>query len=89
MSCPTCDHTMERLTVGYFLCPRCGTVRVVGQGTEAGVTLAVVVPQLVDRCRDFEALTITNGCLSHQAQDERVVLWEGIAESIHPRGEKT
>ena len=26
MSCPTCDHTMQRLDE-WFWCPRCGTVK--------------------------------------------------------------
>ena len=27
MACSTCDHTMQALAVGWFWCPRCGTVR--------------------------------------------------------------
>ena len=73
---------MECLTVGYFLCPRCGTVRVVGAGVEALVTLAVVVPKLVERCREFETTIPSIDAGERDAKD----VWraEGIAESIRP-----
>lgn len=27
MACPTCDHTMQGISDGYFWCPRCGTLK--------------------------------------------------------------
>lgn len=48
MACPTCDHTMEKISDGnggVFWCRRCGTIK-------SNVTF-VDRPMLVDRCRKF------------------------------------
>lgn len=55
MSCPTCSHTMHKLSASpkhLWWCPRCGTLKeVVGHlGKEFTSTEA---PQVVDRLRRF------------------------------------
>ncbi len=55
MSCPTCDHTMQHMYhmdgCAYW-CPRCGTVKVDGASHH--------VPKLVERCRQFDADTMSS-----------------------------
>lgn len=48
MSCPTCDHTMQRLAGHVFWCPRCGTLK-----TAPGEREEIEAPELVKRCRAF------------------------------------
>ncbi|HVL14064.1 MAG TPA: hypothetical protein VM529_15955 [Gemmata sp.] len=81
MSCPTCDHTMERIGQtevggGIYLCPRCGTVK--AHGYNGNVT--TYYPKLVGRCREFERQLGVPGDW-HGLYDE----WQtrGIAESIN------
>lgn len=74
MSCPTCDHTMQRLNCGcetsrrWFWCPRCGTVKQDESDADA--------PALVDRCRKMQALNVG---LTFRVDWKRL----GIAESIN------
>jgi len=44
MSCPTCDHTMQRIENETFWCPRCGTLR---------LGPMIEMPMLVERVRMF------------------------------------
>lgn len=81
MSCPTCDHTMERICTfepdvdgdgsGVFICPRCGTYIIEGSLDSPHV------PKIVSRCRSFES------CLLRHTL--KMDLWRnmGIAESIN------
>lgn len=75
MACPTCDHSMESLGIGWFWCPRCGTIRrrIVDTMTTA---TSDSVPELVNRCRRFE---------SHHLPDDLAGAWLviGIRESIN------
>ncbi len=57
MSCPNCDHTMERINAvgsssSWYWCPRCGTIR----EERTDYTTDVSTPKLVERCRVFEKL---------------------------------
>jgi hypothetical protein len=61
MPCPTCDHTLSRLTGevghGFYHCPRCGTVMEQAVDSDANQLPGfpkVYVPWLVLRCRQFE-----------------------------------
>jgi tRNA(Ile2) C34 agmatinyltransferase TiaS len=49
MACPTCSHTMQKVSGegSMYWCPRCGTLRYQETMTET--------TKLVDRCREFEA----------------------------------
>jgi hypothetical protein len=56
MACPTCDHTMHKLSLpaavtSTWWCPRCGTLKheLVGPFEDREE-----VPALVKRCREFE-----------------------------------
>ena len=87
MSCPTCSHTLQRLTGeighGFYHCPRCGTVMeqaVDEDGRELYGFPKVYVPKLVTRCREFSP--------THSAP-----LWTrwhllGINEAIWPEYER-
>ena len=83
MSCPTCDHTMERLCDwspcdgSIFLCPRCGTVKM--EDGDRPAESKVYVPKLVERCRKFEIQEIV-GCVSREVDKWHSL---GIAESLH------
>lgn len=80
MSCPTCDHAMSRLgcqyseCAGSWHCPRCGTLKI---GHEDG-HVDILVPALVERCREFQVLSI-------EGYTEKSLAWHrlGIAEAIH------
>lgn len=77
MTCPTCNHTMERIhEVMVFQCPRCGTTRVEDSGTDGP---SVYVPKLVSRCREFEKILVNAGMMTN-VQPWRTL---GIAESIN------
>ena len=81
MSCPTCDHTMQKVGVfddngPTFWCPRCGTLRV---DTQAGEF--VDRPKLVDRCREF-------GGKMNCAADWTIWVMIGVEESIFVPGER-
>lgn len=52
MACPTCDHTMQNLALGWFWCPRCGTVRERYQEEGFPRIENDSVPKLVERLRD-------------------------------------
>ena len=88
MTCPTCDHTMELLTmdtandVHYSLCPRCGTVVMNEKDLDGRPMSQSFVPKLVERCRDFWRFGLSDGeCpTSHLVQGWNRV---GIAESIN------
>lgn len=75
MPCPTCDHTMSRLGCQYsecqgsWACPRCGTLKI---GHDDG-HVDVIVPSLVERCRQFEQY-VRDDTFWHQL---------GVAESIN------
>jgi hypothetical protein len=61
MSCPTCDHTMERVAMdvfrrGCFWCPRCGTVWTTSCDETGAWVNRDEPPALVDRCRRFEKI---------------------------------
>ena len=76
MSCVTCTHTMDLIGEAdrcrYYHCPRCGTMFVKSDGSQADRWWA---PKLVERCREFEAtLGPAWGALWHRL---------GIKESIH------
>lgn len=83
MSCPTCSHTLARISNSepLYLCERCGTVCDGGPiGGSQWPWRAVYVPHLVARCRDFRARVIDS--LGHpDVLDD----WEelGIAEAIN------
>lgn len=97
MSCPTCDHTMERIThagepvQAVFWCPRCGTIRTRMDTMPAGES-DDAVPKLVERCREFGKLQYLVPAPSeertaiHRMRDE----WKrlGIAESIHTESQR-
>ncbi len=55
MSCPTCDHTMQRVGQGVFWCPRCGTLRTV-LSLPAAIRNDDAAPRLVDSMRDLIGL---------------------------------
>ncbi len=80
MSCPTCGKTMQYLGETdrrIYHCATCGTVRM--QGTHYD---DFHVPQLVERCRMFEAQELF-------APDWTTTkAWHtlGIAEAINPPG---
>lgn len=100
MACPTCDHAMQNVgtsPVGrpLFWCGRCGTVHSEPSGRvdpSADSNLAdgyYGVPKLVERCRKF----IDNiGATIHIGDPLQQVVREwyadGIAESIHPPGDR-
>lgn len=51
MSCPTCEHTMQRLNTGddqLYWCPRCGTLR-----EKRGTFVNDEPPMLPARVRDM------------------------------------
>jgi hypothetical protein len=85
VSCPTCDHTMERIDLAaegesrLFLCPRCGTVKFEHPHGEP----TVYVPKLVERCREFEERRYLVS-----AGDFRPWFTLGIAESINLPGKR-
>jgi len=67
MSCPTCDHTLGRLTgaedMAFFNCERCGTVVVEAHDDKGGLVPGFprhYVPKLVERCREFAGLTFSD-----------------------------
>lgn len=74
MACPTCDHTMHRLSGGEAWCPRCGTLRsrIDDERCHDEMTMLVL------RCREF----------STTLGPSWKGLWHkmGIEESIHPPG---
>lgn len=77
MACPTCNHTMQRISpdvMGMFWCPRCGTIR-----NHLGHT-DFEAPKLVDRCREFGG-TLGPAWIS---------LWQriGIEEAIYTPEER-
>lgn len=84
MSCPTCDHTMQKVAVEthgtWFLCPRCGTMTFTLPGGEHFNTY---IPALVQRCRDFADQAVNR-------KTERIAdVWRrtGIADAINkPEG---
>lgn len=78
MSCPTCGHSIHALGCKvsgdtFFYCPRCGTI--------LPCTGEVVVPALVERCRNFEFLLCAGGFTGK----ELIADWDhlGIRESIN------
>jgi hypothetical protein len=81
--CPTCDHCLNRLFSladgdDYFHCPRCGTV-VARRGS---VWVDTYVPRLVERCREFGPVGLTNAL--------RALWWSlGIEESIRLPHDRT
>jgi hypothetical protein len=85
MSCPTCDHTMQRLNEhwpAYYYCPRCGTLRTVQIGLLSPDDVAV--PKLVTRCQEFQRDFIKRA--ASLSWDRFVNAWHhlGIQESIWP-----
>ena len=80
MACPTCDHTMKKISkpfsdpLSVFWCPRCGTISG-GFNTE--------VPNLVERARAFE-----NGLGTDEASGASNWIRLGIGESINLPGER-
>lgn len=70
MSCPTCDHTMQKVVYGIFWCPRCGTLMQEGGTAE--------MPGLVERCRELAAENTHSSAFPWPA-------WRrlGIAEAIN------
>lgn len=59
MSCPTCDHTMQKLSEIdpiRFWCPRCGTLTEINGWGEA-TRRQDEAPKLVARCREFASTT--------------------------------
>lgn len=80
MSCPTCDHTMQRVVEGVFWCPRCGTLKQPVTSNVLGIHAydSFVQPLLIERCRTF-------GDSLGPAWSQ---LWitQGIQESIFPPG---
>ena len=87
MSCPTCDHTMQRLGCqldecrGTFWCPRCGTL-LVKSGIISTAEDETAAPDLVRRCKEFEA-RIDPG-------EQAGIAWKriGISESINLPGSR-
>lgn len=93
MSCPTCGNAMtgfkmersgEPIT-GMLWCPACGTA----SQDEPNPLGSYCVPKLVERCRKF----IDNiGATIHIGDPLQQVVREwyadGIAESIHPPGDR-
>lgn len=81
MPCPTCFHTIQRMTTkcehnpGWFWCPRCGTL-----ATQYCV-FAADVPALVGR-----AVKLADEVLSHVGQNEAVIRLErAVRESCTGR----
>lgn len=54
MSCPTCDHTMQKLSAEEptYWCPRCGTLKTIQCHLEDGF-VNLDTPKLVTRTRDL------------------------------------
>lgn len=87
MACPTCDHTMHRLSVerpdakevGTFWCPRCGTIKEGGNEIYNSSS-----PMLVERCRQFKSGLGPDWQRVWQPADRVGGLWHrlGIDESI-------
>jgi glutaredoxin-related protein len=88
MSCPTCDHTMQKLSADpkhLWWCPRCGTLKeVVGHlGREY---VSVEAPKVVDRLRGFVRMidgTDAGKFLRREAESC------GILESVMPPAERS
>jgi hypothetical protein len=84
MSCPTCNHTMEKIGTiletdrPLFQCPRCGTLK------HGLIDPIIYTPDLVERCRQFEKQTVLDipGVIG---RDWRCI---GIAESINLPGDR-
>lgn len=83
MACPTCGQELEKEYPGedgwMAHCLRCGTL--VSNDDLNGEF--VYVPQLVERCRAFQAGYADNGTFTPARWTE-----SGIAESIHPPGDR-
>lgn len=75
MSCPSCSHTMHRLSNEpvYFWCPRCGTIRRV---TAESDPPDIGVPALIERVR------ACHECLPAEGKKAFHIL--GITEAITP-----
>jgi len=60
VACPTCDHTMQRIgnadhdQNGIYWCPRCGSIQEL-KGILVATVVDQAVPNLVERCRKYEA----------------------------------
>lgn len=76
-TCPTCASEMGTIDMAVYMCPRCGTTR--------DAVDNIRVPQLVERCREFERQT------ANLTGYGRVSLFTqlGISESINPPDRKT
>lgn len=83
-TCPTCASEMGTIDMAVCVCPRCGTTR--------DAVDNIRVPQLVERCREFQLqMTVGTGLGSQYASKPLKQLWGslGIAESINPPDRKT
>lgn len=82
MSCPTCGHAMECLSLvltrGPYWCPRCGTIGSLSPEDNPQWH----VPKLVDRCREMEKALGPEWVAQCGHLKTK---WKqlGIAESIH------
>ena len=79
MSCPTCDHTMQRLPLHIFWCPRCGTLKTPGEREEA--------PKLVERCREFAIVIypIAPANFMSNLNSVQTAFAEAVIQSIYAR----
>lgn len=90
MPCPTCDHPMQAyIGIDICWCPRCGTqVRYDFASPTAQLKSisVVIVPKLVEQCRDFEEMLgkIDTG------EAGAAEFWRGLGihESIHTPEER-
>lgn len=67
--CPTCSHTMHKITDQMAWCPRCGTIK-----EQRGDRKIIERPKLVTRTREF-----LEGVSPAMSMDAQVI---GIYESI-------
>ena len=81
MSCPNCDHTMQRTASHVWWCPRCGTMK----HDRLGLPL-YQMPTLVERCRVLTNLVDEDPGWSPKLRETLHQL--GILESIRVPAER-
>lgn len=79
MACPTCDHTMQRLTDGITWCPRCGTLKYDGGYFGNHYQPDPDVPKLVNQIIKLIDITKDN---AHISLITEIIHQLGITESV-------